>query len=93
VAPPCPRYGFLVRIAPRVGTDAGTLAADLARGLETLGLALAGESRGGHLEFAVVGEGMQATDQDRHAVERWLAARDDADSFEVGPLVDTGDAA
>lgn len=87
---PCPALGFRVTIELRDGGAASldALADAWARFLEGRGLHCTGAGATGRLEFVVVSDASQATENDRVATRVWLGARPDVSSCDVGDLED-----
>ncbi len=87
----CPILGFDVRVRLRAPVDdAAARALDDAFVREAARHGLAAERGGDRRAWrhTVVREGAQATHADRDLVARWLDARDEVESYDVGPLVD-----
>ena len=86
---PCPTFGFVVRAAPRSGTDTDKkmLNDDLVAYLETHGLCVANNGRGA-LEYSVSREGSQATSADRDLVLAWADKWARVAEIDVSDLVD-----
>ena len=90
----CPILGFDVRV--RLHDAVADAAADALRdaGVRAAGEApgLAAEGGGARAwRHTVVRDGAQATHADRDAIARWLGARAEVASWQVGPLVDLSD--
>lgn len=91
---PCPTLGFFVAmdVAPSVDTDAWNSAwDDWIDVLERRGLHCGG---GGseRLEYAVASDASQATEEDRIALDAWLAQNPHITAWHVGPLKDLTEA-
>jgi uncharacterized protein YggL (DUF469 family) len=90
---PCPDFGFFVAMQSDARLDArghDRLRSDWMAFIEGRGLYCAA---GASAEEYVVGsESSQATQNDRAAVEAWLAARDDVRAWRVGDLIDLREA-
>ena len=70
---PCPLFGAIVRAAPRLNADAGSLYQRFNEVLASRGLACAG-SAGAMWNLVVSSEAGQMTEADRQAVVQWLEA-------------------
>ena len=79
---PCPRFGFLITLAPQEPR----IVEDLHRFLTGHGLEAA--RAGGALAFVVTREGGQATNDDREIVRDWSNRWSNVASITVGALVD-----
>jgi uncharacterized protein YggL (DUF469 family) len=91
---PCPALGFLVAmdVASEVGSDDWNATVDAwIEFLESRGLYCAG---GGarRLEYTVASEAVQATCNDREAVQWWLSQRTDISGWQIGELEDLNQA-
>ena len=84
---PCPTLGFLVHLDLAPAADLDRVLDAFIEFLEARGLVCGG---GGDrsLEYAVSGDGLQATAADRDAVHAWAAAQADLTRYAVGPLID-----
>jgi len=95
VSAACPLLGFDVRVRLREHVDDGRAAAlrdaFVREAVEAHGLAA--QARGDRRAWlhTIVRDGAQATHADRDAVARWLDARAEVASYDVGPLVDLSD--
>jgi len=78
---PCPRFGFVVTLAP----EEPRIVEDFQRVLSGHGLEA---TRAGTLAFIVTREGSQATNNDRDIVRAWSNRWSNAASITVGDLVD-----
>lgn len=90
VSSACPVFAFPVRFVPRDEGDddaCRTLEREWQRFVEGRGLQSRGRA-GSRFHFLVIGEGTQASDADRLAVERWLRQRGDLAHWTVGELRD-----
>jgi uncharacterized protein YggL (DUF469 family) len=88
---PCPTFGFHVAmtLAGNLGADAHDVFLDAwIAFLEHRGLYRFAGIGSHRLDFAVAGEGSQATESDRLMVDEWLASRPELRSWRVGELVD-----
>jgi hypothetical protein len=85
---PCPTFGFVVRAAPRSGSDADKkmLNDDLVAYLETHGLCASHGRRA--LEYSISREGSQATNADRELVLAWADKWMPVADIDVSDLVD-----
>jgi uncharacterized protein YggL (DUF469 family) len=91
VSAPCPALGFVVELEPAVGLAAerlATLRAEWAAFLDARGLRGREQGVGTQLRFEVESEASQATQNDRAAVERWLATRAEIARCRVGDIHD-----
>jgi uncharacterized protein YggL (DUF469 family) len=87
---PCPTFAFLVEIEidPERAPDGEGLWRELMAFVEQRGL-LADGGRGHRLwTYRIHGEGMQATNADRVALENWLTKRPEVCIVQVGELFD-----
>jgi len=85
----CPLFGLVLRLQPKADRDVATLLAALQRELlAPRGLLLTkGESAG---DYIITGDGLQASDADRHAIVAWLDRRPLAGMYTVSELGDVG---
>jgi len=79
---PCPRFGFLVTLAPQEPR----VVEDLHRFLT--GHGLEASRAGGALAFIVTRDGGQATNNDREIVRDWSDRCSNVPSITIGDLVD-----
>jgi uncharacterized protein YggL (DUF469 family) len=88
---PCPTFGFLVTMDPRAELGASARAPlwdDWIALLEARGLYCTGGQRGERLACVVASEASQATENDRLAIDAWLASRPELQHWDVGQLED-----
>ena len=88
---PCPALGFSVDLEPTAGLSAerlATLRAEWAVFLDRRGLTGREQRVGTELRFEVESEASQATQNDRAAVEDWLATRAELTGCRVGDIHD-----
>jgi uncharacterized protein YggL (DUF469 family) len=91
MAAPCPTFGFHVVMESTASLDAA--AHDELRHawiafLEHRGLYCAGGGGPARMEYVVISEASQGTENDRVATRAWLASRPELRAWEVGELVD-----
>ena len=88
---PCPALGFFVELETAAELSAerlATLREEWAAFLDERGLRGREQRVGTQLRFEVESEASQATQNDRAAVERWLATRAEVAGSRVGDIHD-----